>query len=105
MLWLFDSDLSLYILSFLEFKDVFALYLLSRDIHHFLAEHETAIFHQLAILHRFVLIGVSLENATRAEEHRGGWLHGVQSWKELCTYLVHDTIHALTAPPNNSTRS
>lgn len=85
MLWLFSSDLSLYVLSLLEFKDICTLYLLSRNIRQFLINHESAIFHQLAILHRFVSVGIALEDAARAEEHRGGWLDGVQTWKELCT--------------------
>ena len=84
MLWLFSSDILLHVLSFLEFKEVLALYLLSRDIHQYLADHEVAIFHQLAILHRFVSIGTALDDAIRIEEPYGDWLKGVHSWKELC---------------------
>lgn len=89
MLWLFSADLSLYVLSLLPFKDVVTLYRLSRDIRQFLIEHEASIFHQLAILHRFVTAGVTLEDATRAEDGRGAWLQGVQSWKELCACISH----------------
>ncbi|KAJ3525472.1 hypothetical protein NM688_g8397 [Phlebia brevispora] len=88
MLWLFGSDLSLYVLSLLEFKDVFTLYLLSRATNRFLVEHEGGIFHQLALLHRFIPIGVTLEDIANAEVDRGGWLNGVQTWKELCRRCV-----------------
>lgn len=89
MLWLFSSDLFLHVLSLLDFRDVLTLYILSRDIHQYLADHEAAIFHQLAILHRFVSAGVSLQEAVRAEEHHGDWLKGVQSWKELCALYLY----------------
>ena len=102
MFWLFGSDLALYILSFLELKDVVTLYLLSRDVHRFLTEHEATIFHQLAILHRFVSAGTSLDDAVHAQDNKDEWLQGVQSWKQFCTYHVSDTILALRETPNNS---
>ncbi len=84
MFWLFSSDLSLYIFSFLQLKDICTLYLLSHDIHQFLHQHEATIYHQLAVSHHFITAGTSLEDAVLAEQTRVGWLDGTETWKELC---------------------
>ena len=77
-------DIVLYTLSYLTLPDVLKLYTLSHDTHDFLVDHESAVFHQLAVLHRFVTPGTTLEDAVADEHTVGGLLDGVTTWKELC---------------------
>ncbi|KAI0338343.1 hypothetical protein BDW22DRAFT_706508 [Trametopsis cervina] len=85
MFFTLSPDLTLYTLSFLPLRDICRLYLVSRSIRNFLLHHEDALYHQLAILHRFAVSGVSLEDTKAAEISRGGHhLKGVKSWKDLC---------------------
>ncbi|KAI0338346.1 hypothetical protein BDW22DRAFT_706892 [Trametopsis cervina] len=85
MFFTLPSDLTLYTLSFLPLRDISTLYSLSRSIRNFLLQHEDALYHQLAILHRFAVSGVSLEDTKAAEISRGGHhLKGVKSWKDFC---------------------
>lgn len=81
-----STDVSLYILSFLSLPDVLKLHRVSRDIHRFLEDNDTAIYHQLAIAHHFTSPGVSLDDVVECEQVRGGWLDGVRAWKDLCKY-------------------
>ncbi|KIP03648.1 hypothetical protein PHLGIDRAFT_121393 [Phlebiopsis gigantea 11061_1 CR5-6] len=79
-----SPDIALYTLSFLPLPDVVKLYALSRNVFRFLTENEATIYHQLAIIHRFVTPGIALEDAVESERAVGGLLDGVTTWKELC---------------------
>lgn len=78
-------DIALYVLSILPLQDVVKLYVISRDTRQFLVDHEGAIFHQLAVLHRYVKTGTLLEDVVLSEKHRGNWLGEARTWKDLCT--------------------
>lgn len=82
-----SPDVVLYTLSYLTLPDVLKLYTLSRSVHSFLLDHEPSIFHRLAILHRFVSSGTTLDDAVVEEHSLGGLLDGVSTWKELCTSI------------------
>ncbi|CAL1710653.1 unnamed protein product [Somion occarium] len=82
MLASLPSDLSLYILSFLSLHDISQLYVLSRKTRHFLLNHESEIYHQLAVSHRFVASGNSLQDAVLSEAP-SKWLDGVKTWKDI----------------------
>ena len=90
MLTSLPSDVFLYIISFLSFQDLHNLYLLSRTCSDFITSHEDAIFHQLAVAHRFVSPGTSLGDVPYpglvSRTHGGDASQlRVGSWKELCT--------------------
>ena len=87
-----STDIVLYTLSFLPLPDVVKLYVLSRDVTRFLTENETAIYHQLAIIHRFVAPGIALQDAVESERAVGGLLDGVTTWKELCAYPLRTSV-------------
>jgi len=80
----FPPDVSLYILSFVSLHDIHSLSLVAREARALIINNEPTVYHQAAIVHRFVPAGISLEKAKRAESQKGGWLDDVQSWKELC---------------------
>ena len=86
MFSLLSPDIVLYILSFLSLPDVVQLYRVSRGVHRFLVDNESAIYHQLAVLHRFVTPGSSLEHLIKQDKTQGGYLNGTTSWKDLCEY-------------------
>ena len=87
-----SPDIALYTLSFLPLPDVVKFYVLSRSLFRFLSENEATIYHQLAIIHRFVAPGIALEDAVESERALGGLLDGVTTWKELCACLLHPAV-------------
>ncbi|KAH8079071.1 hypothetical protein BXZ70DRAFT_1012658 [Cristinia sonorae] len=76
------ADISLYILLFLPIRDICTVHLLSRRHRKLLKSIEEAIFHQLAVSHRFVPSGTSLDDAF-AQNSLGdgdGW---PKTWRNL----------------------
>jgi hypothetical protein len=85
MLFTLPADITLYILSFLPFQDIGALYTLSRSCGKFLEDNENALYHQLAVSHRFAALGVSLAYAVEKQLEKGGYhAKGTKTWKDLC---------------------
>jgi hypothetical protein len=86
MLSVLPADLTLHILSSLSFRDVKALYTVSKSFHKFLYDHQDTLYHQLAIAHRYTVPGMSLADAVAAqlEEKGGGHLGGVDTWQSFC---------------------
>ena len=87
MLLQFPTDILLYILSFSAVHGLYSLQLVSRQIHHFICDHEDSIYHQAAVFHKFAPPEVSLEKVIRTEARDSTWLDDVRTWKELCKYL------------------
>jgi hypothetical protein len=86
MLSTLPADVTLHILSSLSFGDVNALYTVSKSFHKFLHNHQDALYHQLAIAHRYAVPGMSLADAVAAqiEEKGGGHLRSVNTWQSFC---------------------
>ncbi|KAI0084953.1 hypothetical protein BDY19DRAFT_909395 [Irpex rosettiformis] len=77
------ADLTIYILSFLSFADIVTLSVLARSYHHFIQNHEDALYHQLAVSHRYAKKGKSLEGL-KGEKGVVRVDGAVQTWKEFC---------------------
>ncbi|KAK7689563.1 hypothetical protein QCA50_007355 [Cerrena zonata] len=87
MFMVLPSDVLLHILLFLGSGDIARIYILSRGSHKFLVDHESEVYHQLAISCRFALSGCSLKDTILPETHRdSSWLRGADTWKELGRY-------------------
>jgi hypothetical protein len=86
MLSILPTDLTLYILSLLSFKDVNVLYTVSQSFRNFLHDHQDTLYHQLAIAHRYAAPGMSLADAVAAQiEEKGGYhLKSVDTWQSFC---------------------
>ncbi|KAI0073855.1 hypothetical protein K474DRAFT_135474 [Panus rudis PR-1116 ss-1] len=82
MLSVLPADISLHILSFLSLSDIANLHLTSRGNHRFLADHESEVYHQLAVSYRYVSPGTSLHEAIVAE-YPSSWLNGTEDWKDF----------------------
>ena len=91
------ADLTLYILSFLSFKHINALYPVSRSLFKFLHDHQDALYHRLAIAHRYALPGVSLADtvAAQLEKKGGGHLRDIDTWRDFCEYTLMGRPHCL----------
>ena len=80
-----SPDLSLYVLSYLGYQDALQLYSVSRATYQFCTDHEDALYHQLAVAHRFVKSGMTLEDGVALEISTGGYhVQGAQTWKDFC---------------------
>ena len=87
MLLQFPTDILLYILSFAPVHDLCSLQLVSRQVYHFICDHEDSVYHQAAILHKFAPPEVSLDEVKRTEARESTWLDDVRTWKELCACM------------------
>lgn len=79
MFGLLPPDVLLNVFSFLSLHDIAKFNVLSRDARRFLLDHESEVYHQLAVSCRFVPSGYSVKDAVVPEP----WLHGVRTWKDL----------------------
>ena len=85
------ADLTLYVLSFLSFSDIATLHICSRAIHQFIDDHEEALYHQLAVSHRYAEKGRSLKEVRGKDTGMGtgmGTVKEVHGWKEFCKYFI-----------------
>ncbi|TDL20555.1 hypothetical protein BD410DRAFT_367015 [Rickenella mellea] len=70
------------IFSYVYITDIHGLQLLSKFWDLFIRKHESTIYRECALIHRFAQPGIPLCDA-RGSDH-GAWLDDLDSWKDLC---------------------
>ena len=85
MFTILSPDVLLNVLRFLGLPEISSISVVCRDSHNFVINHESEIYHQVAVTCRFAPSGCSLKEVVLSEVE-STWLHGVRTWKEFGQY-------------------